>query len=224
MLGLETILIAAALAAPPAAEASAGGPPSAQERKALLHDVGAVLARSLASLEVSEEELEEVVRGMRDAQAGNARVQPDEVQKRVQAVVRAKQARDAERQQAIGPAFLVRQASLEGASRTDSGVVIVRRREGDGPHPKPVDTVRVRYVGKLADGAVFDREFERDPATFALGQTIPCWREAIPLLRVGARAEITCPSILAYGPPGRPPLVPGDAVLHFDVELVGTDP
>ncbi|MEQ8181952.1 MAG: FKBP-type peptidyl-prolyl cis-trans isomerase, partial [Smithellaceae bacterium] len=67
----------------------------------------------------------------------------------------------------------------------------------------------------------FDSSVKRgQPVEFPLGQVIPCWSEGIGMMKVGGKARIACPSDLAYGDNGRPPIIPGGATLIFDVELL----
>ena len=83
--------------------------------------------------------------------------------------------------------------------------------------------VKVHYEGMLLDGAVFDSSFKRNqPIEFSLGvgQVIPGWDEGIALLNKGAKATLIIPSDLAYGAAGAGGVIPPDATLKFEVELV----
>ena len=92
---------------------------------------------------------------------------------------------------------------------------------GTGASPTADDMVKVHYTGKFIDGKVFDSSVERnEPATFPLSGVIPCWTEAVQLMKVGGKAQVTCPPELAYGDEGRPPQMRGGATLVFDVELL----
>ena len=87
------------------------------------------------------------------------------------------------------------------------------------------DSVRVHYVGTLVDGKEFDSSVKRgQPAEFPLNQVIPCWTEGLQRMRVGGKARLVCPSSIAYGAQGRPPVIPGGATLVFEVELLGIEP
>ena len=87
--------------------------------------------------------------------------------------------------------------------------------------PGKTDTVVVHYHGTLQDGTVFDSSVKRrQPASFALDKVIPCWTEAVSRLRVGEKAEVTCPGPTAYGMRGRPPKIPSNATLIFEIELL----
>ena len=81
--------------------------------------------------------------------------------------------------------------------------------------------MKVHYDGRLPDGTVFDSSRQRgEPAVFPLGGVIRCWTEGVGRMKVGERAVLTCPSDLAYGDRGQPPMIPGGATLIFDVELL----
>ena len=87
--------------------------------------------------------------------------------------------------------------------------------------PKATDTVKVHYHGTLTDGTVFDSSVKRgEPATFPLNQVIKCWTEAVQLIKVGGKSRLVCPSGIAYGDRGSPPVIKPGATLVFEVELL----
>ena len=93
-------------------------------------------------------------------------------------------------------------------------------REGDGPSPSSTDMVRVHYRGTFLDGNEFDSSYKRGkPAQFSLMQVVSCWTEGLQLMKTGGKATLWCPSEIAYGDSGRPPIPPG-ATLQFEVELI----
>jgi FKBP-type peptidyl-prolyl cis-trans isomerase len=101
------------------------------------------------------------------------------------------------------------------------GLVLKTTAEGTGDHPRANDQVKVHYEGRLADGTVFDSSLKRgEPAEFPLSGVIPCWRLALQKMRVGEKAQLTCPPEIAYGKKGSPPSIPPNATLTFDVELI----
>jgi FKBP-type peptidyl-prolyl cis-trans isomerase len=127
----------------------------------------------------------------------------------------------AAKEKAAGVAYLAKAAAEPGATKTSSGLVIKTLTAGTGASPTAKDQVKVHYEGKFVDGRVFDSSIERkEPATFPLTGVIPCWTEAVQLMKVGGKARIVCPSALAYGDEGRPPQMPGGATLVFQVELL----
>lgn len=95
---------------------------------------------------------------------------------------------------------------------------------GDGIKPEPGDLVQVHYVGTLEDGTEFDNSLQRgEPITFPLGQgrVIQGWDIGIGMMRVGGKATLIIPPELGYGAQGAGGVIPPNATLHFDVELVG---
>lgn len=110
-----------------------------------------------------------------------------------------------------------------GFDKTDSGLRYKIIQEGNGTKAEKGQTVSVHYKGQLPDGTVFDSSYKRNqPIDFALGvgQVIPGWDEGIGLLKVGDKARFVIPSDLAYGSAGAGGVIPPDATLVFDVELV----
>ena len=95
--------------------------------------------------------------------------------------------------------------------------------EGDGQSPKAGQTVSVHYKGSLTDGTVFDDSISRgQPIEFpiGMGRVISGWDEGILLLKVGGKARLVIPSDLGYGEQGAGGVIPPNATLIFDVELV----
>ena len=79
----------------------------------------------------------------------------------------------------------------------------------------------MNYAGTLIDGKEFDSSYKRgQPVEFPLDQVVKCWTEALQMMKVGGKAKVVCPSDIAYGPNGRPPVIPGNAVLTFEIELL----
>ena len=115
-----------------------------------------------------------------------------------------------------------RAATGTAKTTTASGIVFESVQAGTGPSPKATDTVRVNYRGTFLDGREFDSSYKRgQPASFPLNRVIPCWTEAVQMMRVGGKAHITCPPQLAYGERGAGGLIPPNATLNFDIELLG---
>jgi FKBP-type peptidyl-prolyl cis-trans isomerase len=110
-----------------------------------------------------------------------------------------------------------------GFERTASGLRYRILQAGTGTKAERGQTVSVHYKGQLADGTVFDSSYKRNqPIDFPLGvgQVIPGWDEGIQLLRIGDKARLVIPSDLAYGSAGAGGVIPPNANLIFDVELM----
>ena len=104
---------------------------------------------------------------------------------------------------------------------TDSGLVYEAITEGQGDAPKASDIVKVHYKGMFADGKVFDSSYQRgEPTEFPLGRVIPCWTEGLQKMKVGGKARLTCPPQIAYGARGAGGVIPPNATLTFEVELL----
>ncbi len=170
--------------------------------------------------------------GVKDALSGaKPRIAPAEAQKIKAAVFRRraeaqakKQAEQARANAAEAKAFLEKNAKAEGVKTTPSGLQYKVLRPGKGERPGPRDTVRVHYEGRLVDGTVFDSSYKRGrPAVFALDRVIKGFAEGIRLMRVGAKYRFWIPPELGYGVHGAPPRIPPNAVLVFDVELLGIE-
>ena len=105
---------------------------------------------------------------------------------------------------------------------TTSGLQYRIITEGSGTeNPSPSSIVSVHYSGKLSDGTEFDSSYKRNqPASFPVNGVIRGWTEALQLMHVGDKWELTIPSDLAYGIQGAGNAIPPDAILIFEVELL----
>ncbi|MES2183186.1 MAG: FKBP-type peptidyl-prolyl cis-trans isomerase [Pseudomonadota bacterium] len=104
---------------------------------------------------------------------------------------------------------------------TRSGLVFQVQKDGSGLPPSATDTVKVHYRGMLADGREFDSSYKRgEPTEFPLNRVIPCWTEAVQMMKPGGKARITCPPAIAYGANGAGGVIPPNATLTFEIELV----
>jgi peptidylprolyl isomerase len=122
-------------------------------------------------------------------------------------------------------AYLVtRRGSVQAGEEitTASGLKMQDLKVGDGPSPKPGQTVTVHYIGWLENGTEFNNTHKMGaPAQFRIGQLIKGWDEGLSTMKVGGKRILNVPSNLAYGVKGSPPNIPPNANLKFEIELLG---
>jgi FKBP-type peptidyl-prolyl cis-trans isomerase FkpA len=194
----------------------------ANDDQKTLYALGLAISQSLGTFSLSESELEMVKHGMTDGVL--KRTPKADIQTfgpKIQQLQQSRVASLAESEKKAGAAFLTKAASEKGATKTESGIVITSLKPGTGAAPKPTDTVKVHYHGTLTDGTVFDSSVKRgDPATFPLDKVIKCWTEGVQQIKVGGKSRLVCPSNLAYGDGGSPPIIKPGSTLVFEVELL----
>jgi len=233
--GLLTVSLLAhatsASAPEPAATVPSAGPraaaaPGGNSNDQLFYALGVLLSQNLTTFDLSEHEFRQVLRGFTDGFRHHAKL--EDAQSRIPALQGVQRERGLllmQRQKTAGAAYLAKVAARPGARRTPSGLVYMPVVQGTGAAPQPTDRVTVQYTGKLIDGTVFDSSVRRGkPATLPLVGIIPCWREALQLMKVGGKARVICPSNAAYGDRGRPPVIPPGATLDFQIELLAVMP
>ncbi len=123
----------------------------------------------------------------------------------------------------ILPFLLVSTVDAAQTITTPSGLGVEILKKGAGPQPKPGQDVTVHYTGTLANGKKFDSSRDRGtPFTFKLGagQVIRGWDEGVALLPVGSHAILTIPPALGYGAAGAGGVIPPNATLIFDIDLL----
>lgn len=209
-----------------ASSAAAATAPQTEDDK-VLYALGVVMGQNVASFKLTAEELALVQKGLADAATGGTlAVDLNVYGPKIPGFAQARMARSSAGQAAAekekARAFEEQAQKEPGAQRTDSGLVYRELTKGTGPVPQATDRVRVHYRGTLVDGKVFDSSYERGtPAEFPLNQVIKCWTEGLQKMAVGGKAKLVCPSSIAYGDSGRPPVIPPGATLVFEVELLG---
>ncbi len=203
--------------------------PSQKASYAIGMNIGRNLKRD--SVEVDPAVL---LRGLKDALAGNKLLLTDEEAKAaltaLQAEVRAKEEAKtkaaAVENKKTGEAFLAANKTKQGVVTLPSGLQYKIIREGTGPKPTAEDTVLCHYRGALVDNTEFDSSYKRgEPLKIPVGGVIKGWTEAIQLMPVGSKWQLFIPSDLAYGDRGAPgsPIGP-NSTLVFDVELISIEP
>jgi FKBP-type peptidyl-prolyl cis-trans isomerase FkpA len=213
--------------APPADApvANKPAPLSAEDKKKTLYAFGVLIAQRtpLTQAGLTEAELEEVLQGFSDAvMSKQLKVPIEEAMPKVDQFLKERQKVRAEQEKEKGKTYLEQVAKEPGAQKQPSGLVYFETRAGDGAQPTAQDTVKVHYKGTLINGTEFDSSYKRGtPAEFPLGGVIRCWTEGVAKMKVGGKARLVCPPEIAYGERGAGGAIPPNAVLNFEVELLG---
>lgn len=187
----------------------------------VVYALGLMLSQNLRDFRLSERELEALHAGLVDGASGvrpklalhvwRRRVEPFKQE-------RMREARELTRASAVE--FIAVASQQPGAVAKPSGLIYTELVVGSGAQPGPERRVRVDYHGTLPDGSVFDSTRGKEPAVFGLSDVIPCWTEALGLMREGGKSRLVCPSEIAYGERGFKPMIAPGQTLAFDVELV----
>ena len=194
----------------------------ANDEQKTLYAIGVAISQSLSDFALSESELEIVKAGISDGVLKRPlKVDMPVYAPKIQQMGQARASIVAEKEKKAGAAFLAKAAAEPGAKTTASGAIVKTIKEGKGPSPTAADKVKVHYHGTLVDGTVFDSSVTRgEPATFPLGNVIKCWTEGVQQMKVGGKSRLVCPSNIAYGDRGSPPIIKPGATLIFEVELL----
>jgi FKBP-type peptidyl-prolyl cis-trans isomerase len=203
--------------------------PKTDDEKSL-YAIGFIVgSKNLAQLNLKPAELKMVQQGISDGASGKKAAVDAEAQgEKLNAFAQARVNAGAEKEKAASKDYLDKAAKEPGAQRFDvdvgggkkSSFIYKQITPGTGPTPAASDKVKVDYEGKLTNGTVFDSSYKRgQPAEFGLNQVIKCWTEGVQKMKVGEKAQLVCPSDVAYGDRGHPPMIPGGATLVFTVEL-----
>jgi FKBP-type peptidyl-prolyl cis-trans isomerase FkpA len=195
--------------------------PKSEEEKTL-YALGLSLGNNIASFKLTGPELEMVKQGMSDAATGGtAKVDIATYGPKIREMYQTRMAAAAGAAKEKSKAFLDAAAKEPGCQKMEDGLLYTELKKGEGPSPQPTDQVKVHYKGTLVDGTEFDSSYKRnEPATFPLNGVIKCWTEGVGKMAVGGKAKLVCPSDIAYGDNGRPPVIPPGATLVFEVELL----
>jgi FKBP-type peptidyl-prolyl cis-trans isomerase FkpA len=215
-----------ALLAPFAARADDSAKPDKTDDDKSLYGMGYIVGqRNLEGLGLSARELKIVEEGIGDAAMGaKAKFDVDTQMPKIIAFAKGRASAGVDKEKAAGLEFAEKAAKEPGAVKVPvegEGFLVYKTiTPGTGATPAATDTVYIDYEGKLTNGNVFDSSYRRGlPAEFVLRQGIKCWTLGVAKMKVGEKAQLTCPAAVAYGDAGQPPSIRGGATLVFTVEL-----
>ncbi|TMA31416.1 MAG: hypothetical protein E6J87_15725 [Deltaproteobacteria bacterium] len=222
VLGPMLVSLACAGANPPAA-AGDGDLPRADP--GVLYAIGASLGAQVKDYRLDEDEAREVARGLLDKSLRRpyAGVMTEETSDQVGQFHERRLQELARREELEGAPALEQALRVPGAVKTESGMVLQVIEPGSGASPTIFDYVTINYHGMLRDGKVFYSNRGEAPYRVQLGTTTRCWQEALTAVAPGARVHVVCPPALNYGWGGWPGVVPGGAVLIYDLELLSVE-
>jgi FKBP-type peptidyl-prolyl cis-trans isomerase FkpA len=179
--------------------------------------IGVLMTKQLGMLNLSDAEMKIIIKALKDTHKGTEmELDPEEFGPKLRLFQedRAKQGFAIEQKKSA--AYTAERAKIDGAVVTDSGLIYTETKAGKGDKPSANSKVRVTYEGRLRDGSVFDAR----TAEFPLDGVIQCWGEGVAMIKVGGTATLVCPSDIAYGERGMPPVIPPGAALTFEIELI----
>ena len=192
------------------------------EQQKTFYALGLYVAQQVSAFDMTPAESELMIQGLSDALAGKKPVvELDAYNPKIQALRNARTKIKGEKLAEASKAYLEKAAQEKGAVKTSSGLIFRSLAEGTGASPAVTDTVKVNYRGTLVDGKEFDSSYKRgQPAEFPLNGVIKCWTEGVQLMKPGGKAQLVCPPAIAYGERGAGGLIPPNATLVFEVELL----
>ena len=211
---------------PAPADAQPAAADQEAERMKMLYSLGFLIGDNLNRQLIldNENDFKAVSQGMRDSLLGKE--SQTDLEKYKNAIIE-KYENDArllaEKFQAKQNEYLQSFKKEKGVKTLDNGAMIKLSRNGKGKAPKADSRVKVHYTGTLIDGTKFDSSRDLGEAiSFRLSEVIPCWTKGMQQMKPGAQAKLVCPADTAYGNRPVGP-IPPNAVLVFDVELLGIE-
>lgn len=212
----------------PKAEAKKAAPaapkdPFKTDEERAFYTYGFLIARNLAPFNLTASELKIVQSGIADSVLGaTPKIDLRFYQPRVQEVLTKRIEAPIEAEKAKGRAYTEKFVKEQKPQPIPGGGWILETKAGTGPAPTRTSVIKAHYRGTLIDGREFDSSYSRGvPYETSLESgVIACWLNAFPLMKLGGKAKLVCPTEVAYGNENKGPLIKPGATLLFDVELV----
>ncbi|HSC82815.1 MAG TPA: FKBP-type peptidyl-prolyl cis-trans isomerase [Pseudomonas sp.] len=195
---------------------------AASQEEDLAYSMGVRLGERLRS-EVPDLQLQALLDGLRQAYVNEPlRLAPGQIDRLLeqheQQMNRQLESKQREQVSSAEGRFLAHEKSQAGVHELAGGVLVRELRAGHGGKPLASSRVRVNYRGELADGSLFDQS--EGPQWFRLSALIPGWQTALLAMPQGAKWRVVIPAAQGYGHEGAGDLIPPDAPLVFEVELL----
>lgn len=227
LLGLSSLALAQGTPSPAATQPQQKAESPAKIKSEGSYSLGLSIGESLRqrSVDANGISTQRLLQGLHDALSGKATFGAAD-QQNIRTLILAARAHAGNANHAAARAFLARNGRKKGVVTTASGLEYEVLKAGQGPAPKPTDTVTVNYRGTLLNGTEFDSSYKRgQPVSFPVDRVIPGWQEALKLMQPGAKWRLFIPPQLAYdlNPPMGAPIPPG-SMLIFDVDLLKIQP
>jgi len=211
----------------PKAEAKKAAPaapkdPFKTDEERAFYTYGFLIARNLAPFNLTASELKIVQSGIADSVlATTPKIDLRFYQPRVQEVLTKRIEAPIEAEKAKGRAYTEKFVKEQKPQPIPGGGWYLETKAGAGTPPSKTGVVKAHYRGTLVDGREFDSSASRGPYEFSLeGGVIQCWLNVFPMMKLGAKGKIVCPTEVAYGNQDKGPLIKPGATLLFDIELV----
>jgi len=221
-LALTKTIVLAALAA---VVGCGSAPTPATDDEKTLYALGAHLGTGLVPLGLSPRELEIVKAGLSEGATGRGASADVKTSDAVSGLLRRRGEARAAAEAKRGPALIEEAARQPGAVTLPSGIVFRELLAGTGAAVAEDGKVKAHLRGTLGDGMLIEDTHERGrPTVLPVGQVMECWSEALKRMKVGGKARVVCPPATAFGTYGKAPIVPSNATVTYELEVVEAQP
>jgi len=186
-----------------------------------IYTMGIALARDLETMQLTQDEIALLKRGLDDHYARKPRGRYEQELRNLKSFQRARVQLAIQKEKADSDEFVQERLETESAQKTLSGMVFVKLVDGTGTSPTTEDIVTYHYHGTLRDGTIFDSSMDRGQSVVApVAGLQPCLFEGLQRMKVGGRARFYCPSELGFDDRGLEPFVKPGAALVYEVQLL----